>query len=162
MLQLHSYQPHLRCRSRPSVQFHRSNIMCPHNKIHISGLFCELSKPFKHVHHETLLPTQSFFPSGLPTNTPYAPLLSPLHVTCPAHLILLDLITRINIFVSSTEKQTPHYIVIIKFRDVTLTLWTLALILSDNISVICFKDNCLTLTRKWTVMHYKHFIIFPI
>jgi len=42
MLQLHRYQPHLRCRSRPSAQFHRSNVMCPYNKFHISGLFCDL------------------------------------------------------------------------------------------------------------------------
>ena len=32
--------------------------------------------------------------SGFPTKTPYTPLLSCIHVTCPAHLILLDSITR--------------------------------------------------------------------
>jgi hypothetical protein len=35
------------------------------------------------------------FPSGLPTKTLYARLLSPIHAKCPADIFILDLITRL-------------------------------------------------------------------
>ena len=38
--------------------------------------------------------TSGLFPSGFPAKILYTPLLSTIRATCPAHLILLDLITR--------------------------------------------------------------------
>ena len=45
--------------------------------------------------HLCLGPPRGLFSSGFPTKPSYAPLLSPIRVTCPTHLILLNLITRI-------------------------------------------------------------------
>ena len=48
------------------------------------------------IHPNIIHPStpSGLLPSGFPTITPHTPLSTPIHSTCPAHLILLDFITH--------------------------------------------------------------------
>ena len=61
------------------------------------------------THLHLVLPS-GLFPSGFPTKTLYAPLFSPICATWPAHLILLDFISR-TILGDEYRSLSPRYAV---------------------------------------------------
>jgi hypothetical protein len=61
---------------------------------------------FNIVHHLRLGLSSGLLPSGFPINILYAFLFSPIRATCPAHLILLDMIILIKLWPTAWLNST--------------------------------------------------------
>ncbi|PNF14089.1 hypothetical protein B7P43_G01064, partial [Cryptotermes secundus] len=69
--------------------FLRSRQLCSYSRISQHFMEPECSLPCS---QQPLDLNSGLFPTGFPTNIPYAFVFSPIRATCSAHLILLDLI----------------------------------------------------------------------
>ena len=106
--------------SRNSPHFMKPNCSSPHSPQHAT---CPCPQPyisspcspnhFLNIHFNIILPYTPSLRSGLlksdfSTKTLHAPVLSHIHATCPACLILLELITRI---IFGRDHKAPRYVV---------------------------------------------------
>ena len=98
--------------------------LLPHPHVPVTCPYPEptRSSPYPHIHflksililssHLRLGLPSGLFPSGFPTKILFTPLLSPIRATYPAHLIILDIITRTRVTAYSCTKewtQSMHY-----------------------------------------------------
>ena len=92
---------HYRTRKRPP----HVSILGQPNPVHIHTSY--LLEIHPNIRPATPRSPQWFLPSGFRTKTLYTPLSSPIRATCPAHLILLDFITRAILGVEYQSFSSP-------------------------------------------------------